>query len=127
MSATASLELLKAHAVISRSWLLNKLKVANGKLKVIMHPDNTANFELSTLPSQLIKWYDHEAHKNFDVCADDHCQRYQGITRTSTPQAIEAVLLHGVKYLCMKERFVTLVSLNVAAALSKNSRTAGRM
>lgn len=91
MSATASLELLKAHAVISRSWLLNKLKVANGKLKVIMHPDNTANFELSTLPSQLIKWYDHEAHKNFDVCADDHCQRYQDITRTSTPQAIEAV------------------------------------
>ena len=91
MSATASLELLKAHAVISRSWLLNKLKVANGKLKVIMHPDNTANFELSTLPSQLIKWYDHEAHKNFDVCADDHCQRYPGITRTSTPQAIEAV------------------------------------
>ena len=91
MSATASLELLKAHAVISRSWLLNKLKVANGKLKVIMHPDNTANFELSTPPSQLIKWYDHEAHKNFDVCADDHCQRYQGITRTSTPQAIEAV------------------------------------
>ena len=91
MSATASLELLKAHAVISRSWLLNKLKVANGKLKVIMHPDNTANFELSTLPSQLIKWYDHEAHKNLDVCADDHCQRYQGITRTSTPQAIEAV------------------------------------
>ena len=91
MSATASLELLKAHAVISRSWLLNKLKVANGKLKVIMHPDNTANFELSTLPSQLIKWYDHEAHKNFDVCADDHCQRYQGITHTSTPQAIEAV------------------------------------
>ena len=91
MSATASLKLFKAHAVISRSWLLNKLKVANGKLKVIMHPDNTANFELSTLPSQLIKWYDHEAHKNFDVCADDHCQRYQGITRTSTPQAIEAV------------------------------------
>lgn len=91
MSATASLELLKAHAVISRSWLLNKLKVANGKLKVIMHPDNTANFELSTLPSQLIKWYDHEAHKNFDVCADDHCQRYQGITRASTPQAIETV------------------------------------
>ena len=91
MSATASLELLKAHAVISRSWLLNKLKVANGKLKVIMHPDNTANLELSTLPSQLIKWYDHETHKNFDVCADDHCQRYQGITRASTPQAIEAV------------------------------------
>ena len=91
MSATASLELLKAHAVISRSWLLNKLKVANGKLKVIMHPDNTANFELSTLPSQLIKWYDHEAHKNFDVCADDHCQRYQGITRASTEIVKQAI------------------------------------
>ena len=46
-----------------------------------------------TLHSQLIKWYDHEAHTHFDVCADDHCQRYQGITRASTPQAIEAVQL----------------------------------
>ena len=44
---------------------------------------------ISTLHSQLIKWYDHEAHTHFDVCADDHCQRYQGITRASTPQAIE--------------------------------------
>ena len=91
MSATASLELLKAHAVISRSWLLNKLKVANGKLKVIMHPDNTANFELSTLPSQLIKWYDREDHAHFDVCADDHCQRYQGISKAYTPAVREAL------------------------------------
>lgn len=100
MSATASLELLKAHAVISRSWLLNKLvnklKIESGKLKVTMQPDSAAHSQLSTLNSQLnnfqfIKWYDHEAHTNFDVCADDHCQRYQGITRASTPQAIEAV------------------------------------
>ena len=97
MSATASLELLKAHAVISRSWLLNKLRVVNklrvenGELRVTMQPDNAAHSPLSTLHSQLIKWYDHEAHKNFDVCADDHCQRYQGITRVSTPQAVEAV------------------------------------
>lgn len=95
MSATASLELLKAHAVISRSWLLNKLvnklKIESGKLKVTMQPDDAAHSQLSTLNSQLIKWYDHEAHTNFDVCADDHCQRYQGITRASTPQAIEAV------------------------------------
>ena len=82
MSATASLELLKAHAVISRSWLLNKLRVVN-KLR--------AHSQFPTPHSQLIKWYDHEAHKNFDVCADDHCQRYQGITRASTPQAVEAV------------------------------------
>ena len=91
MSATASLELLKAHAVISRSWLVNKLRVENGELKVTLQPDSAAHSQLSILNAQLIKWYDHEAHKNFDVCADDHCQRYQGITRASTPQAIEAV------------------------------------
>lgn len=91
MSATASLELLKAHAIISRSWLLNKLKVGSEERKTTVQPDSEAHSSLSTLSSQLIKWYDHEAHLNFDVCADDHCQRYQGITRASTPQAIEAV------------------------------------
>ncbi len=91
MSATASLELLKAHAVISRSWLLNKLKIENEKLKNKMQPDSAAISQFSILNSQFIKWYDHEAHKNFDVCADDHCQRYQGITRASTSRAIEAV------------------------------------
>lgn len=91
MSVTASLELLKAHAVISRSWLLNKLKIENEKLKNKMQPDSAAISQFSILNSQLIKWYDHEAHKNFDVCADDHCQRYQGITRASTSRAVEAV------------------------------------
>lgn len=56
-----------------------------------MPSNSAANPQFSILNSQFIKWYDHEAHKNFDVCADDHCQRYQGITRASTPQAIEAV------------------------------------
>lgn len=92
MSATASLELLKAHAVISRSWLLNKLKDGGRKPEVTIPPGNTAeDSPLPVLPAQLIKWYDHEAHTLFNVCADDHCQRYQGITRTSTSQAIEAV------------------------------------
>ncbi|WP_455613555.1 SpoIID/LytB domain-containing protein [Bacteroides congonensis] len=91
MSVTASLELLKAHAVISRSWLLNKLRVENGELRVTVQPDSAAISQFSILNSQFIKWYDHEAHKNFDVCADDHCQRYQGITRASTSRAIEAV------------------------------------
>ena len=91
MSATASLELLKAHAVISRSWLLDKLRIENEKLRNTMPSSSTANSQFSILNSQFIKWYDHEAHKNFDVCADDHCQRYQGITRASAPQAIEAV------------------------------------
>lgn len=91
MSATASLELLKAHAVISRSWLLDKLRIENEKLRNTMPSSSAANSQFSILNSQFIKWYDHEAHKNFDVCADDHCQRYQGITRASTLQAIEAV------------------------------------
>lgn len=106
MSATASLELLKAHAVISRSWLLNKLGInkwrahndeveANPTLidSQLISSQLTDSQHVNSQPtnSQFIKWYDHEAHTNFDICADDHCQRYQGITRASTPQAIEAV------------------------------------
>lgn len=104
MSATASLELLKAHAVISRSWLLCQLKVESGKLKVAMQHNNAANSQLLTLNSQLnkdsqlstsnfqlIKWYDREDHMHFDVCADDHCQRYQGITRASTEMVEQAI------------------------------------
>ena len=104
MSATASLELLKAHAVISRSWLLCQLKVESGKLKVAMQHNNAANSQLLTLNSQLnkdsqlstsnfqlIKWYDREDHVHFDVCADDHCQRYQGITRASTEMVEQAI------------------------------------
>lgn len=98
MSATASLELLKAHAVISRSWLLDKIKERNEELRMkneefkgALQKDSAAHSSFSILHSSLIKWYDHEAHTNFDVCADDHCQRYQGITRASATQAIEAV------------------------------------
>lgn len=79
MSATASLELLKAHAVISRSWLLANIE----NVKCATPPQ--------TSHSQHIKWYERDAHKNFDVCADDHCQRYQGITRASTPQVQQAI------------------------------------
>ena len=101
MSATASLSLLKAHAVISRSWLVHKLRTRNilneelrmkdETLGMATRKENTVGSSSSTSDASLIKWYDHEAHTHFDVCADDHCQRYQGITRTSTPQAIEAV------------------------------------
>ena len=107
MSATASLELLKAHAVISRSWLLYQLKVESGKWKVAMQHNNAANSQLnkdsqlSTFNFQLIKWYDREDHMHFDVCADDHCQRYQGITRASTEmveQAIQATRGQALTY-----------------------------
>ncbi|MGM9803540.1 MAG: SpoIID/LytB domain-containing protein [Muribaculaceae bacterium] len=88
MSATASLELLKAHAVISRSWLLAQIRKNEKLAKQEEHYCASMHNQ-----DEYIKWYDREDHVNFDVCADDHCQRYQGITRQSTPtvrQAIEA-------------------------------------
>lgn len=77
MSATASLELLKAHAVISRSWLLAQIE----KNKELQAKDEKYSSFTET-PDELIRWYDREDHTSFDVCADDHCQRYQGTTRT---------------------------------------------
>lgn len=92
MSANASLELLKAHAVISRSWLLDKLKVDSDKPDDNdIAPQNRVHPSFSIQNAQLIKWYDREDHAHFDVCADDHCQRYQGITRASTPLVEQAV------------------------------------
>jgi len=76
MSATASLELLKAHAVISRSWLLAQIE----KNKEIAASKETYTTFTET-EDERIRWYDREDHSGFDVCADDHCQRYQGITR----------------------------------------------
>lgn len=82
MSATSSLELLKAHAVISRSWLLNKLE----NKETVSHADSMA-----VTDERIIRWYDHQDHTLFDVCADDHCQRYQGITKASTQAVREAI------------------------------------
>ena len=86
MSATASLELLKAHAVISRSWLLSQIE-KNKELTA-----SAAEYKPCTLTdTELVRWFDREDHVNFDVCADDHCQRYQGITRESTQKVREAI------------------------------------
>jgi SpoIID/LytB domain protein len=86
MSATASLQLLKAHAVISRSWLLAQIQ----KNKALATANTTYNAFTQT-DTELIRWYDREDHTRFDVCADDHCQRYQGITRASTEIVKQAV------------------------------------
>ena len=80
MSATASKELLKAHAVISRSWLLAQIEKT---FRLGNAPDKYKSCERDH--EQLVRWDDREDHHMFDVCADDHCQRYQGITRASTP------------------------------------------
>ena len=84
MRATSSLELLKAHAVISRSWLLAQIEkgkqVKDANYKTLLRNEEG-----------YIRWYDREDHSRFDVCADDHCQRYQGITKVTSPQVFEAL------------------------------------
>lgn len=86
MKATSSLEFLKAHAVISRSWLLAQIERrqrqsegAHGFFSFIKKED------------ELIRWYDRDDHTIFDVCADDHCQRYQGITKANNIHVEQAV------------------------------------
>src|SRR5574344_1592400 len=82
MSANASLELLKAHAVISRSWVLSNIS---------HQKDSETSETLVKTKDGYLKWYDRQAHTRFDVCADDHCQRYEGITRISTPTVRQAI------------------------------------
>lgn len=82
MSATSSLELLKAHTIISRSWLYAQLQ-RNGKVQ-----QGVLGWENE---NEIIRWYAREDHTLFDFCADDHCQRYQGVTRAANPNVERAV------------------------------------
>ncbi len=86
MSATSSGQLLRAHAVISRSWLLAQI---DKTLRLVTDGEKYRTSFVTE--SEITRWYDREDHKDFDVCADDHCQRYQGITRASVPEVEKAV------------------------------------
>ena len=86
MKATSSMELLKAHAVISRSWLI--AQVLKGEA---IQSSAQAYQSVTESSTELIKWYDREDHSNFNVCADDHCQRYQGITKQSSKTVLHAI------------------------------------
>jgi stage II sporulation protein D len=85
MSAKSSLHLLMAHSIISRSWIFAQLEKAGKGKDVHSHK----SFYQSE--SEIIKWYSKEEHKLFDVCADDHCQRYQGVTKISTEVSKQAI------------------------------------
>ncbi|MBQ8737153.1 MAG: SpoIID/LytB domain-containing protein [Bacteroidaceae bacterium] len=88
MSAEAPLEFLKAHSIISRSWVISMIEKRKKKYtKSDTAQECSHNHDTGT----YIKWYDHEEHSLFDVCADDHCQRYQGITRITNEKAKTAV------------------------------------
>mgnify|MGYP000937834117 FL=1 len=97
MNARAHTEFLKAHAVISRSWLLAQLGTNTqtaqiGPAAPENHPESpTAPENWSDSPAERIRWYEREAHTQFDVCADDHCQRYQGLLEVDTPQVKTAL------------------------------------
>ena len=116
MSATASEEFLKAHAVISRSWVMAQIAASRRTRKVEM-PEGVNNVPtlISYLDSiwankekvdqgseiEYVKWYDHDDHRHFDVCADDHCQRYQGLTRatgTTVRKVIDSTWGQVLKY-----------------------------
>ena len=85
MKPTASREFLRAHAVISRSWVLAQLRSPYHKADAAKPITN------DHILNRIIKWYDHDQHTLFDVCADDHCQRYQGRTRIISAAAQAAV------------------------------------
>ena len=106
MSATASEEFLKAHAVISRSWVMAQIASARkGKKVDVPEEINDVPSLVSYLDSirshqeevadgrdiEYVKWYDHDDHTRFDVCADDHCQRYQGLTRATGKTVRKAI------------------------------------
>ena len=97
MSASCPIELLKAHAVISRSWLLFPKAQPSPGAPAEREPVRAKPQERAAGPEQgshaheILRWYGREAHPDFDVCADDHCQRYQGITKAFSPEAANAV------------------------------------
>ena len=84
MSAACPVELLRAHAIVSRSWLLSQLEKgpADNLWKAV---------DIVSSAEEIIRWYDRESHRGFDVCADDHCQRYQGIGKAFSQSAFDAV------------------------------------
>lgn len=86
MKSTASEEFLKAHAVISRSWVLSQIERRSGAPGTV---PSEAGTDFS--PGSHVKWYGHDDHSLFDVCADDHCQRYQGLTRVTDGKAMKVV------------------------------------
>lgn len=84
MSPNSSMELLKAHAIVSRGWLIAQLEKRNQTKKRKPVSENISDTE-------IVRWYDREEHVNYDFCADDHCQRYQGVTKIINDNALNAV------------------------------------
>jgi SpoIID/LytB domain protein len=110
MSAAAPMEFLKAHAILSRSWLLAAL----GRRKKTKETSTSAS-KTTESEGEIIRWYEREDHDLFDVCSDDHCQRYQGITKIISKQAVMAV----------RETFGTVITFNGEICDTRYSKCCG--
>lgn len=87
MSASCPAELLRSHAIVSRSWLLAQLNRERG---IEAHSQSPSDSQIGD-QDEIVRWYDRQSHRGFDVCADDHCQRYQGISKAFSRAAFDAV------------------------------------
>ena len=110
MSAEAPIEFLKTHAILSRSWFLAALDRKKKTKGTSVSACKTTERE-----GEVMRWYDREDHDLFDVCSDDHCQRYQGVTKIISKQAAEAVL----------ETFGTVITFNGEICDARYSKCCG--
>ncbi len=117
MKATAPIEFLKAHAIIARSWLLATLH-RREKMKEAALPMGKVTGE------EVIRWYDRENHDLFDVCADDHCQRYQGMTKIVSGQAAEAIRQTHGKVITYQDEICDARYSKACGGLTENFETA---
>jgi len=117
MNPDAPMELLKAHAILSRSWLLAAL---NRKKKANQISISTENIS----PGEVIRWYDRQDHDLFDVCADDHCQRYQGIKKIVSTQAGEAVRQTDGRVMIFQEEVCDARYSKACGGITENFDTA---
>ncbi|MBW1808758.1 MAG: SpoIID/LytB domain-containing protein, partial [Deltaproteobacteria bacterium] len=116
MRSTSPAALAKAHAVISRSWLL-------AQLDAMSFPSETSSSQSDRL-GERVRWYDRQAHTDFDVCADDHCQRYQGVRRIDSPQVIAAVKATRGQVLTYNGRACDARFSKCCGGISEDFRTA---
>ena len=121
MSGEAPFEFLKAHAITSRSWLAAML--GREERNVDIDPERSIRTD-----DELICWYDREDHDIFDVCADDHCQRYQGITKKAIRSGGEQPSKRPGGFSLFTERKFAMPDFQKPAADSrKNLKIRGRI
>ena len=118
MNAEAPIEFLKAHAILSRSWLIAGL----GRKKKTKESSVSAR-EMSE-KGEVVRWYDRQDHDLFDVCADDHCQRYQGVTKIVSEQAKEAVLQTSGLVIAYQEEICDARYSKACGGMTENFDTA---